>query len=181
MCCRSTLFSSSSDRKAHSSPTQPADAIRVASYVHAHRQPDRHRLRVIYSQTDTEAQTTIFEKNHILSAWLPFFYCDHRGNYTTVQLCVKHLPSLCTFIVYFSGNYLIYSAVITGSRLEEQACCHILKKYLLISTCCCKASAPPVIPHHVPACLVTWWWCSCGWLGPPLTRPPGWQTLRLGA
>lgn len=39
----------------------------------------------------------------------------------------------------------------------------------------------PVIPHHVPACQVMLWWCSCGWLGLPLTQPPGWQTLRLEA
>lgn len=34
MCCCNTLLSSSSDRKAHSSPTQPADDMRVASYKH---------------------------------------------------------------------------------------------------------------------------------------------------
>lgn len=63
-CCSNTVFSSSSDRKAHSSPTQPAEAIRVASYVHTHRQPDR--LSVTYCQNDTEAENHLFRKPHPL-------------------------------------------------------------------------------------------------------------------
>ena len=97
-CWSNTLFSSSSDRKAHSSPTQPAEAIRVASCMHKHTHTETHT-----NQTARKGEVLchLFSKWHdcskppfqktTSSVWLPFFYCDHRQNDTPERTSVKSL------------------------------------------------------------------------------------------
>lgn len=136
--------------------------------VHTESQTE-NRLRVIYSHT--EAQNHLFRKPHPLCPTSVFLLWSERKQRHWTTLCEK--PSHGLFYVY--NDLHVFSSYYYSSWKKRQ------KTGVLSSTLSCKASAPPVIPHHVPACLAMWWWCSCGWLGPPLTRPPGWQTSRLGA
>lgn len=127
-CWSNTLLSSSSDRKAHSSPIQPAEAIRVASYMCTDtrqiiRQPHTNRCHLF---SYMEAQNHLFRKPHPLCLISVFLLHSQRK---------LHWALILVRWLHFIGNYYSRSSMLaTDYKGKPHSSKHLLLlSYLIMS------------------------------------------------